>query len=246
MKSQYISIIMMMVLLLISTLSAQVYGAPVPVEELDLSISSGYDGSNTNIKTITTFEVLIDEDNSEISKYNIIVKNNNNYTIESKVNINFQVKPDFIEAYLAGNKIDIITKSDLYGNSRYTIKFDMLPFTNETIYILYTTLLVPNMWNIGLWGLQYNYNTPINMEFKTENYDYLKYQNLNFGNITFGYELYNVQCNNCIYKDNIAKITDENYFFLNWEKKRIPVKSGIVYIIMVFALGSFIIKKSLA
>ena len=229
---------LIMVILLLSALQAQAYADMIIEEPIPMRDMPG-----TYIKADTIFEAAIDENNIEHAEYHIHIENENNYSIETYLEIHFQFIPENIDVYRDGKKADIITESESYTGSRYRLKFIIPDSGNSSVDISYTILKTPLTWDIGIWNLRYQYSSPVNLQFISGYDRYLNYDRRYTGNITFGYEPHNVICNNCIYKDNTVRIEDETYFHVNWDKKRIPVRSGIIYIAMILAIAYYVAGK---
>ncbi len=228
---------------LVFSINAQANAEPSEMMLLEEAIPADYDSTKTNAIVNTTFETRIGNDNIEKSNYKIHIKNLENKTAETTINLNWQIKPQEITATIDGDTANIIKESEYYGNTRYKIQTAISPESEKTIDITYTILKTPNRWNVGLWALDYNYNTPINIYLNYQTNDYTNTKITYSGNIAFDYTPYKPTCNNCIYENDIVKINEANYFYLNWQKKRTPVRAGIVYFIMVTAIIYYLIRK---
>ncbi|NOR84583.1 hypothetical protein GQ473_00550 [archaeon] len=212
----------------------------IPIDEIALINSIP---TKTNSIANITFDSNIGIDNIENSNYKINLKNLKNETAQITIRLNWQIKPQNITATINNAPINIIKESEYYNNVRYKIQTNILPENEKTIDLSYTILKIPNQWNLGLWALDYNYNSPININFDYNTNEYPNTKITYTGNINFDYPPYKPTCNNCIYENNNVKITDTNYFYINWQKQRTPIRAMSVYLIMVFAIIYGLIKK---
>lgn len=228
---------------LLVSINAQANAEPSEMMLLEEAIPIDYDATKTTAVINTTFDTIIGNNNIEKSNYKIHIKNLENKTAEITINLNWQIKPQKINATIDGTPITIIKESEYYDNTRYKIQTDILPESEKTIDIAYTILKTPNRWNVGLWALDYNYNTPINIYLNYKTNDYTNTKITYSGNIAFDYPPYKPACTNCIYENGIVKVNNANYFYLNWQKKRTPVRAGIVYFVMFSAIIYYLIKK---
>ena len=186
----------------------------------------------------------IDENNMEFTNYTITAENKQNYTLKGDLRIYFDFMPEHLSVLVDGEEAEIITESESYQSSRYLVKFTLAPEEAKTMDIDYAMLKVPQRWNIGLWSLKYYYNSPLNFHFETKDDEYFEQGNIRYdGEIFFNYDISDVSCNNCVYADNKVTVEDASYFSMNWEKKRIPIKAGIVYLCMIFAIVIYLAKK---
>ncbi len=232
-----IIIMVFLCLLLASPLHGQII-----VDERAILIPDWDDTAQANAEV--SFIVDIDENNMERSEYKLDISNQENYSIEGYVEIYMAFIPETIEVLVDGEKADIIIQEESYTNSRYRVKIDIAPESNVIVEIDYEILKTPQHWNVGLWALQYNYNSPINLQLSSKKDDYIRtYMKYN-GKITLGYEPSKLSCNNCVSEGNTITVEDSDYFYVNWEKKRVPYRAGILYLMMIFGIMYYLVKKS--
>ena len=217
-----------------------IFAEPNPIEEI---MPLDYNSKNTNAIVNITFDTKITHENLEISNYKIHIKNLKNETAQSTISLNWKIIPQYVNATINGVPQKITKESEYYNNVRYKIQTNILPENEKTIELSYAVLKIPNQWNLGLWALDYNHNTPFNIYFEDKTNDYFNTKTTYSGNIAFDYTPYKPSCNNCIYENNNVIITDANYFYVNWQKQRTPIRALSVYLIMVFAIIYILIKK---
>ncbi|MCK5594456.1 MAG: hypothetical protein KAI18_04385 [Candidatus Aenigmarchaeota archaeon] len=210
------------------------------IEDMVMPIS--IDDENARIDADISFAVEIDDTNMETSEYSIDITNSGNESVEGYVEIYMAFIPETIEVLVDDEKVDVITQEESYRNSRYRVKIDMDALSNSRVDINYEILKTPQQWNVGLWALQYNYNSPINLQFSTTKEDYIR-TDINYdGTIVIGYEPSKLSCNNCVQDGNTITVEDSNYFYVNWEKKRVPYRAGILYILMIAGIVYYLVK----
>ncbi|MBW6461920.1 MAG: hypothetical protein K0B07_02645 [DPANN group archaeon] len=223
-------------LVIVSPVYAQV------VMDEDMAIPISMDDENAQINADISFKVEIDETNMETSEYSINILNSGNYSVKGYVEIYMVFIPKRIKVIVDGEEADIITQEKSYTNSRYRVNIDMDADSNRTIDVTYQILKTPRQWNVGLWALQYNYNSPINLQFSSKKEDYVR-TNFNYeGKIDLGYEPSKLNCNNCIQDGNTITVNDSDYFYVNWEKKRVPYRAGVLYIFMIIGIVYYLVK----
>ena len=210
------------------------------IEDMVMPIS--IDDENARIDADISFAVEIDDTNMETSEYSIDITNSGNESVEGYIEIYMAFIPETIEVLVDGEEVDIITQEESYRNSRYRVKIDMDADSNSTVDINYEILKTPQQWNVGLWALQYNYNSPINLQFSSMKEDYIR-TDINYdGTIVIGYEPSKLSCNNCVQDGNTITVEDSNYFYVNWEKKRVPYRAGILYLLMIVGIVYYLVK----
>jgi len=96
---------------------------------------------------------------------------------------------------------------------------------------------------VGLWALQYNYNSPINLQLSSKNEDYIRTYTKYDGKIRLGYEPSKLSCSSCIQEGKTITVEDSDYFYVNWEKERVPYRAGILYLMMIFGIMYYLVKK---
>ena len=208
----------------------------------DMAIPIGINDDNAEIDADISFAVDINENNMETSEYSIDILNSGNTSVEGYIEVYMSFIPEQIEVLVDGEEADIITQEESYTNSRYRVKIDIGAQSNSSVDINYEILKTPQQWNVGLWALQYHYNSPINLQFSSKKEDYVR-TNINYdGTIVIGYEPSKLSCNNCVQDGNTITVEDSNYFYVNWEKKRVPYRAGIVYIFMIAGIVYYLVK----
>lgn len=232
-----IIIVAFLCLLLASPIHGQII-----VDERAILIPDRDDTAQVNAEV--SFIVDIDEYNMETGEYVIEINNSVNYSIEGYIEIYMEFIPETIEVLVDGEKADIITQEESYTNSRYRVKIDIAPESDISVEVDYKILKTPQQWNVGLWALQYHYNSPINMQFSSREEDYIRTYSKYDGKITLGYEPSKLSCSSCISEGKTITVEDSDYFYVNWEKKRVPYRAGILYLVMIFGIMYYLVKKS--
>ena len=234
------NILILLIFTFILPFSIPAFAEPIPIEEM---ILQDHIPTKTNAIVNITFDTKITLDNLEISNYKIHIKNLKNETAQTTISLNWKIIPQHVNATINDVPLKIIKESEYYNNVRYKIQTNILPKNEQTIELSYAVLKIPNQWNLGLWALDYNHNTPVNIYFEYSSNDYFNTKTTYSGNIAFNYTPYKPSCSNCIYENNNVIITDANYFYVNWQKQRTPIRALSVYLIMIFAIIYGIIKK---
>ncbi len=191
-----------------------------------------------------SFIVDIDENNMEKSEYKLDISNQENYSIEGYIEVHMAFVPETIEVLVDGEKADVITQEESYTNSRYRVKIDIAPENDIIVEIDYKILKTPQQWNVGLWALRYHYDSPINLQLSSKKEDYIRTYTKYDGKITLGYEPSKLSCSSCISEGKTITVEDSDYFYMNWEKERVPYKAGIMYLVMIFGIMYYLVKKS--
>jgi len=222
-------------------LASPIHGQVI-VDERDMLIQDMDETAHANAEV--SFIVDIDENNIEKSEYKLEISNQENYSVEGYIEIYMEFIPETIEVLVDGEKADIITQEESYTNSRYRVKMDIAPESNVIVEIDYKILKTPQQWNVGLWALQYNYNSPINLQFSSKKEDYIRTYMKYDGMITLGYEPSKLRCSSCVLEGKTITVEDSDYFYVNWEKKRVPYRAGILYLVMIFGIMYYLVKKS--
>ena len=208
----------------------------------EIAIPIGVDDSYSQVNADISFIVEIDKENIEKSEYILNLSNLGNDSIEGYVELQMGFIPEWVNVLIDGENAEVIKQQESYTGSRYRVKIDMEPKSNNSIEISYEVLKTPQQWNVGLWALQYNYNTPINVQFSSTEEEYVR-TNTNYdGQIVLGYEPSKLNCNNCVLNGNTITVDDSNYFYVNWEKKRVPYRAGILYLLMIAGIVYYLVK----
>ncbi|NOQ55495.1 MAG: hypothetical protein GQ477_01675 [Nanohaloarchaea archaeon] len=236
MENYKIAALMVLFVFMISPAYAQIE----MIEDMVMPI--GIDDENAWIDADISFAVEIDDTNMETSEYSIDITNSGNESVEGYINIYIPFIPERIKVLVDGEEVDIITQEESYRNSRYHVNIDMDALSNSSVEVNYKILKIPQQRNVGLWALQYHYNSPINLQFSSTKEDYVR-TDINYdGKIVIGYEPSKLSCNNCVQDGNTITVSDSNYFYINWEKKRVPYRAGILYLLMISGIVYYLVK----
>ncbi len=203
-------------------------------------------GAQTYVPIKIEMSSVINKENLENSAYLIEVTNPLNETLKMEIFLNFGSGLLNFSLKNADNLADVDVRKYGRGGS---YKASVTVNGSETArYLLkYRRYIFPNMWNLGLWELKYNYNMPVRAEFykRYENIvPYVQYE----GNITLESEPDGVDCNFCEYDEKSKKIIiqGEDYIWINWKIKRTPWKALLIYGIMIITAliyGRRVIKR---
>jgi hypothetical protein len=204
------------------------------------------------VNTTYDFDVSIGPDNYETSVYKITSYNPTNASLTLTLNGYFNYLPKSMSLKVNGveEEFTIATQMDKDRNVQYQNKYTLPPNATMLFDVSYNSLLVPNQNNLGLWSIPYYYNNPVSLTYeypevdrRTTYIDYYSRVRYN-GELKLGYPGSNVQCSGCTFDraKNTAKIDNTQWFSINWEKKRTPFTSTIVYLLMVGVIFALIIR----
>lgn len=203
-----------------------------------------------NFNITYDIQSVIAKDNMETATYIITAKNVVNTTTDLTLTANFNYRPEELVLKVDGEleEFRLAFENEDYGNVRYENKFSLAPDETKEFEIDFERLVVPNKYEISLWGLDYNYNTPINLNYNFDSWVYENYyvrSNREYmGRLELGYEPSSLNCNGCTFDraKNVAVLDNSSWFNINWEKERIPLTSSIVYLLMVAAIIGLVLR----
>jgi len=195
-------------------------------------------------------------DNIESAKYTIQLSNPTNFTMFVKLPITFNYKPESISLERNGKAAELSAETEQQYFATYSERIGLEPNENATYVLAYKALRTPNEY--GVWALKYYYTPPISF-FEAVRQDnvpapaVISYS----GEIRFGYPVDKVSCGGCVQADStseradlsrysIVKINGKEYFSLNWEKKRTPIRAGIVYLMLLAGILLAIVRARTA
>jgi hypothetical protein len=205
------------------------------------------------VNTTHDFRVVIGEDNYETATHIIHVINPTNVTMTLNMNANFPYMPKNM-VLKVNDKLDdfnIAYESEQYRNVQYQNKYTLAANGEMKFEITYERLVTPNDYDLGLWRLKYYYNNPINLnhelppgfDYRERRIDFYTNQVYN-GEVQFEYSPTDLRCSGCNFDKlkNVAVIDGSRWFNLNWDKKRLPLTSSLVYLVMVGGIFALILK----